>query len=176
MRLTAMRALALAVLATASLAAPAAAECEKDAINVGSRLPELKGALDGNGKAFTVKAVKGPWTFVTIGAEWCKPCAKELPAWDAIAPEFKGKIAFVAVNINHAIADGKKFNAKLKLKNMTLVYMNEEKAGSLAATMPTTFVADDKGIVRYAHCGFEKQDVAGEVAKMKADLAKLVAK
>ena len=169
-----MRAAALATTLLAILGHAAAAECEKDAVNVGSRLPELKGALDGKGKPFNVKSVKGPWTFITIGAEWCGPCKKELPAWDKIAPEFKGKIVFVAVNINHDIEDGKRFNAKLKLANMTLVYMNEDKAGALAQTMPSTFVADDKGIVRYAHCGFEKQDVAGEIGKMKAELTKLV--
>jgi thiol-disulfide isomerase/thioredoxin len=166
---------ALIVAAIALVPQIAAAECEKDAVQVGSHLPDLKGALDGNGKAFNVKAaVKTPWTFITVGAQWCAPCKKELPAWDKIAPEFKGKITFVAVNINRNIADGKAFNAKLKLVNMTLVYMNEDKAGSLALTMPTTLVADSKGIVRYAHCGFEKQDVGGEVANMKASLTKLV--
>lgn len=169
-----MRAFLLAA-AVLSLPGVASAECEKDAVQVGSHLPDLKGAVDANGKPFNVKsAVTTKWTFVTVGAQWCAPCKKELPAWDRIAPEFKGKITFVAVNINRNIADGKAFNAKLKLKNMTLVYMNEDKAGSLALTMPTTLVADDKGIVRYAHCGFEKQDVDGEVAKMKGSLTKLV--
>lgn len=173
--MTPLRSIALALVLGSVSVAPAAAECEKDAINVGSRLPDLKGAQDGDGKAFALKSVAGkaPWTFVTLGAEWCAPCKKELPAWDAIAPSFAGKIAFVAVNINRKIEDGKKFNAKLKLKNMTLVYLNEDKAGSLALTMPTTFVADAKGIVRYAHCGFDKADVDGEVAKMKAELTRL---
>ncbi len=153
----------------------ALAECEKDGLNVGSRLPDLKGAVDANKKPFSLKSIKSGWTFVTVGAEWCVPCKKELPAWDKIAAsgEFKGKVTFVAVNINHDIEDGKRFNAKLKLKSMNLVYMDEDKAGSLALTMPSTFVADPKGIVRFAHCGFEKQDVDGEVKKMKAELLKL---
>ncbi|HSD90197.1 MAG TPA: TlpA disulfide reductase family protein [Kofleriaceae bacterium] len=173
-RHSAMRALAMVGILSAALTAKTAnAECDKDSINVGSRLPELKGAVDGNNKSFSIKSIKG-WTFLTVGAEWCAPCKKELPAWDKIAPEFKGKITFVAVNINHDMKDGKRFNEKLKLKNMNLVYMNEDKAGSLALTMPSTFIADPKGIVRIAHCGFEKQDVDGEVKKMRADLAKLV--
>ena len=172
-RLSGMRAFA-ALIAVAALGSSASAECDKDSVNVGSRLPDLKGAVDGNGKAFSLKSIKSGWTFVTVGAEWCAPCKKELPAWDKIAPEFKGKITFVAININHDTAAGKRFNAKLKLKNMNLVYMNEEGAGSLALTMPSTFVADPKGIVKLAHCGFEKQDVEGEVKKMREQLAKLV--
>ena len=31
---------------------------------------------------------------------WCKPCAKELPAWDKIAPDYKGKVTFVAVDLD----------------------------------------------------------------------------
>ncbi|MCX5747897.1 MAG: TlpA disulfide reductase family protein [Proteobacteria bacterium] len=172
-----MRALAAVPVAFLFVAgAPVAhAECDKDAVNVGSRMPDLKalGATDEAGKSFTLKALKTPWTLVTIGAAWCVPCKKELPAWDKIAPEFKAKMTFVAVNINHDMAEGKKFNDKLKLVNLTRVYMSEDKAGSLALTMPSTYVVDGKGVVRLAHCGFEKGDVEGEVKKLRAELQKL---
>jgi hypothetical protein len=39
--------------------------------------------------------------------------------------------------------------------------------------MPTTFVADDKGVIRYVRAGFEKGDVAGETKKMREQLTKL---
>ena len=169
-RLTAMRS-ALVVL-TLVMAAPAYA----DELKVGDRIAELDTAVDAQGKAFKVKPMKG-WKMLTFGASWCKPCAKELPAWDKLAPSWKGKVEFIAVDLDSETADGKRFHKKLKLKNMTLVYLSPDSA--IAAKygsdhMPTTVLADPQGVIRYIRGGFEKGDVDGEVKKMKAKLAELV--
>lgn len=166
-----MRALAVAVVLLAGSVAHA------DALKVGDRLAELDVAVDANGKAFKLKSIAG-WRLVTVGASWCKPCAKELPTWDKLAPEFKGKVTFVAINIDDDIGDGKKFNKKLKLQNLRLVYLPADKSASVAKygsdNMPTTFVADPQGVVRYVRAGFEKGDAAGETKKMREALTKLV--
>lgn len=166
-----MRALALAAVFLVSGAAHA------DALKVGDRLAELDVAVDANGKSFKLKSVTG-WRLVTVGASWCKPCAKELPTWDKLAPEFKGKVTFVAINIDDEIDDGKKFNQKLKLQNLRLVYLPADKSAAVAKygsdIMPTTFVADPQGVVRYVRAGFEKGDAAGETKKMRETLTKLV--
>ena len=149
-----------------------------DALKVGDRLAELDVAVDAAGKSFKLKSLKGGWLLVTVGADWCKPCAKELPAWDKLAPEFKDKVKFVAINIADDINDGKKFNAKLKLKNLQLVYMPADKSAVVAKygsdNMPTTFIADPQGVVRYVRAGFEKGDTGGEAKKMREQLTKLV--
>ncbi len=170
-RLPVMRSLALAVLLLTAHVAHA------DALKVGDRLAELDVAVDANGKAFKLKSVTG-WRVVTVGASWCKPCAKELPTWDKLAPEFKGKVSFVAVNIDDEIEDGKKFNKKLKLANLKLVYLPADKSAVVAKygsdNMPTTFIADPQGVVRYVRAGFEKGDTGGELKKMREQLTKLV--
>lgn len=147
-----------------------------DELKVGDRIAELDTAVDAGGKSFKVKPMKG-WKMLTFGASWCKPCAKELPAWDKLAPSWKGKVEFIAVDLDSELADGKKFHKKLKLKNMTLVYLSPDSA--IAAKygsdhMPTTVLADPQGVIRYIRGGFEKGDVDGEVKKMKETLAKLV--
>ena len=168
---------ALAILFVLALSAGSASA---QALKVGDRLAELDIAVDGAGKSFKLKSYKGKWVLVTVGAEWCKPCAKELPAWDKLAPEFKDKITFVAINIDDNIDDGKKFNKKLKLTNLTLVYMPADKSAVVAKygsdNMPTTFVADPQGVVRYVKAGFEKGDAGGETKKMRAQLQKLLGK
>jgi thiol-disulfide isomerase/thioredoxin len=147
-----------------------------DELKVGDRLAELDTAVDASGKPFKVRPIKG-WKMLTFGASWCKPCAKELPAWDKLAPEWKDKVTFIAVDLDSEIATGKAFHKKLKLKNMTLVYLSPDSA--IAAKygsdhMPTTVLADPQGVIRYIRGGFEKGDVAGEVKKMKETLQKLV--
>lgn len=148
------------------------------ALKVGDRLAELDIAVDAKGKPFKLKSYKGKWVLVTVGAEWCKPCAKELPAWDKLQPEFKDKIAFVAINIDDSIDDGKKFFKKLKIANLLTVFMPADKSAVVAKygsdNMPTTYVADPQGVIRYVRAGFEKGDVSGETKKMREQLTKLV--
>jgi len=148
-----------------------------DELKVGDRLSELDGAVDVAGKPFRLKALKGKWVMLTFGASWCKPCAKELPAWDNLAPDWKAKVAFVAVDLDTKIDDGKRFHDDLKLKNLTRTYLSPDSAvaGRYGSDhMPTTVLADPQGVIRYVRGGFEKGDVDGEVKQMRDQLTKLV--
>jgi thiol-disulfide isomerase/thioredoxin len=149
-----------------------------DVLKVGDRLAELDIAVDAGGKPFKLKSLKGKWVVVTVGAEWCQPCAKELPTWDRLAGEMNGKITFVAVGLDEKIDDAKHFHDRLKLHNMTRVYMPADKSGVAPSYgsdhMPSTFVADPKGVVRYVREGFEKGDTDGEYKALKAELDKLM--
>jgi peroxiredoxin len=149
-----------------------------DVLAVGDRAAELDVAVDASGKAFKLKAFKGKWVLVTAGAAWCVPCKKELPTWDKVAGELKDKITFIALTLDNDVADGKRFHKKLALKNMKLVYLPEEKSGVAArygaAMMPSSFVIDPKGIVRYVHNGFDERNAGGEAKKLKASLVKLI--
>ena len=149
-----------------------------DVLKVGDRAAELENAVDQGGKAVKLAKFKGKWLLVTAGAGWCKPCAKELPTWDKVAAEYKDKVTFVSLTLDDDIADGKKFQKKMALKNMTVVYMPAEKSAAAArygsATMPSTFVIDPHGVVRHVHAGFAERDTSGESKKIKAALDKLV--
>ena len=164
------------LIACAAMLAPRAAHA--DVLKVGDRLAELDVAVDAAGKPAKLNAYKGKWVVVTVGADWCKPCAKELPTWDKLAGELKGKVTFVAIDLDDDPAVGKKFHDKLKLRNMQRVYLPAEKSGVAASygasTMPSTFVGDPKGVVRYVQAGFEGGDTDGEYKKLKAELDKLV--
>jgi peroxiredoxin len=152
----------------ASMTTLAAAE-----VKVGDRAPELDVAKNEAGKDWKLKDQKG-WLLLTFGAKWCVPCGKELPAWDKLAPSYKGKVTFVAVNVNNDPKDGKKFHNKLKLKNLVRVYLPQEKATADEAydtgTFPSTFVIDPKGIIRHIHTGYE----AGDEKGLKETLDKLI--
>lgn len=144
-------------------------------IKVGDRAPELDAAKTEAGKDWKLKSVKG-WKLMTFGAKWCVPCAKELPAWDKLAPAFKGKITFIAVNVNNDRKDGKKFHDKLKLKNLLRIYMPQEQATADeqydTGTFPSTFVVDPQGVIRHIHVGYE----SGDETKLKEELTKLIGK
>jgi peroxiredoxin len=149
-----------------------------DPLKVGDRAAELDVAVDAGGKSFKLKSLKGKWILVTAGAGWCKPCKKELPAWDKVAGELKDKITFVSLTLDNDIDDGKTFQKKLGLKNMVVVYLPEEKSGVAsrygASTMPSSFVIDPAGVVRHVHSGFDERNASGEQKKLKAALEKLM--
>ena len=89
MRQSVMRStlLVLAVIVTLGIARPAHA----DVLSVGDRLAELDVATDAAGKAFKLKALKGKWLLITVGADWCDACKKELPTWDKPRAGLRGQ-------------------------------------------------------------------------------------
>src|SRR5215468_5913023 len=87
-----------------------------DGASEGTRAPEFDGnAKTVAGKNFKIKKQKGRWVVVTFGASWCKPCHAELPVWDKLAGKYKGKVLFVAVNIDNETDKGAAFMKKLKI-------------------------------------------------------------
>jgi thiol-disulfide isomerase/thioredoxin len=169
-----MRSVSLTVAALLALAAPAAA----DVLKVGDKAAELDVATDASGHAFKLRSLKGRWIVLTIGASWCKPCRKELPTWDKMAGALKGKVTFVAVDVDNDREDGVRFHDQLKLRNMVRVYLPQERSAASARygsdTMPTTFVFDPKLVVKYRKDGFADRDASGEYKKLRAALQKLI--
>ena len=164
-----VRSLLIAICALGLAATPALAE-----VREGQRAPELDGAKDAAGKAFKLKALRGTWVVMTFGGSWCKPCKKELPAWEKLAGKWGGKVTFVAVNLDNDPAKGKKFMDGLKLRKMTRVYAPEESsaAGDVYSppSQPSTYVIDPRGVVRHLHAGY----VSGDDGKLDKLLGSLV--
>jgi peroxiredoxin len=159
----------LIILATLGVAAPAAAD-----VDVGDRAPELVQAKDGRGKRVKLKAYKGKLVVLTFGASWCKPCKKELPAWDKLARQYKGRgVVFMAVNIDKEPAKGEAFIKDAKLGAMQVAY--EPDGATVESyeppTMPTTYVIDGRGVVRHRHQGYRAGDEKALAAKLDALLA-----
>jgi thiol-disulfide isomerase/thioredoxin len=131
-------------------------------VGVGDRAPEPKGAKDTAGKPFKLSSLHGGWVVMTFGGSWCKPCKKELPAWDRLAGKWAGKVTFVAVNLDNDPAKGKKFMDGLKLKNLVRVFApeNSTSAADIYAppAQPSSYVIDPNGVVRKIHESYYSGD------------------
>jgi thiol-disulfide isomerase/thioredoxin len=156
-------------LVVAGAARPAAAEVKE-----GDRFIELDVAKTAAGKKFRLKDLSGSWVLFTFGAKWCKPCAKELPAWDKLAPKYAGKVVFVSININNKVDEGKAFMKSLGIKNLQMVFLPDDQSAAMKSYdpdhMPSTFVIDPRGIVRLVQYGYDK----GDEHKLAASLDKLI--
>ncbi|MCP4445781.1 MAG: TlpA family protein disulfide reductase [Myxococcales bacterium] len=128
----------------------------------GDRAAEFVSVKNGEGKKISIKSFKKKVVVLTFGASWCKPCRKELPAYEKLAKKYdKKKVIFIAVNIDSKVSKGKAFMKKSGVSTMLGVY--DPKSSTVESydppTMPSTFVIK-KGIVKHVHAGFRKGDTA----------------
>lgn len=148
----------LAAVFAASIFIPSIASAD---VRKGDRAAEFVNVKDSRGRRMKLKSYRGKIVVLTFGASWCKPCKKELPAWDKLAVKYKSKgVVFIAVNIDQDLAKGKAFIKKANLKAMRAGF---EQTGATAdsyepPTMPTTFVIDKRGLVRDVHKGYRSGD------------------
>ena len=129
-------------------------------------LPSLKGS------PVALSSLRGKVVLVDFWAQWCEPCKKELPQLDRLAKEYAPKgVVVLAINI-----DKQRDNAERMVKQLGLsLDVLLDPAGSVAGTydlpkMPTSFVVDKKGIVRYVNEGF---DGPKDVDRFKQELDEL---
>ena len=127
-------------------------------------LPRLSG---GQG---SLSQYRGKVVLIDFWAQWCEPCKKELPALDQLSKTYASKgVAVLLINI-----DKERENAERLVKQLGVNASNVllDQSGSVAGAydlpkMPSSFVVDKKGIVRYVNEGF---DGAADVDRFRAEL------
>lgn len=132
------------------------------AAKVGDRASDFSlPTLDG-GKV-KLSELKGKIVLVDFWASWCVPCRKELPALDALQKKYAdaGKpVVILAVNIDKDRVNAEKLLAAIKIGALKILLDPDGKvAGAYdVPTMPSSFIIDDKGLVRNVHAGFSAGD------------------
>lgn len=130
------------------------------ALKAGDALPDLAGfGLEGK----LPDALKGKVVVLDFWASWCAPCAKSFPVLDELQKKYGGRLAVVAVNVDEKAANMEKFLAKHSV-SFTVVRDARQKLVAVAEppTMPSSFVLDGEGKVRFVHNGFHGEDTRKE--------------
>ena len=102
---------------------------------------------------------KGKIIIVDFWASWCESCKESFPVMNELQKKYGDKVVFIAVNVDDKAADKDSF-----LKNhpatFTIVRDVGQKLVDKAeiAKMPTSFVLDATGKVRFIHGGFYGAD------------------
>jgi len=145
---------------------PASAKAAKGQRAPGFNLSSLKG------DKISLSGLAGQVVVVDFWAQWCGPCKEELPQLDKLQKEYAGKgVKIITVNIDKQRDNAEKL---VKLLGLSLEVLLDP-SGNVAASydlpkMPTSYVVDKKGVIRYVHEGFE----SGDVARFKKELDELV--
>ncbi len=133
---------------------------------VGAPAPDFAASsVNGKGRA-AVKASSGKVLIVDFWATWCEPCKKSFPKLQDLYTKFKTSgmdlIAVSEDDENSGIQDfGTTFGAKFPL------VWDDGKAIAgkwKPKSMPSTFIVDKKGIVRFVHFGYHDGE-EGEIEK-----------
>jgi peroxiredoxin len=121
-------------------------------------LPRI-GSADGASRV-RLSDTRGKVTVVDFWATWCAPCRQSFPAYEKLVKE-RPDVAFVAVSVDE---DPASIPAFIEETHVTFpVVWDEGQAVSQSytpPTMPTSYVIDKNGIVRFVHAGFSAGDEA----------------
>ena len=129
------------------------------AANPGERAADFRlKALDG--KTVALSSLRGKVVLVDFWASWCEPCKRELPILQEMAARLRGRgIEILTVNLDRERANVEAF---LKLRAIALpVLLNPDLSVAdrfQPPKMPSSYVIDRKGLVRYVNAGFEPGD------------------
>jgi thiol-disulfide isomerase/thioredoxin len=114
----------------------------------------------------------GKVTVVHFFASWCAPCKKSIPELDALYAKHSGRVAAIGIDEDDERVDMDEFVAFTRASFTVLFDSAKAKADRWKpATMPSTFVVDKHGMLRYTHAGYHD----GEDATLETEVQSLLA-
>jgi len=130
------------------------------AVSEGDHAPDFSAPmLDGDGM-LELSNYRGKVVYLDFWASWCAPCLKAIPEIEKIRNEMPAsEFQIVAVNL-----DQKQKKALRFLKKHPIGYPSaRDPEGRIPVqfgleTMPTSYLIDTEGVIRYVHPGFKKGD------------------
>ena len=156
-----MKTLKTSILTLALLAGLAASAFA--GVKVGDAFPDLAGfKLEGN-----LPDLKGKVVIVDFWASWCGPCKESFPAMNELQKQYADKgLVILAVNVDENVSDKDAF-LKENAASFTVVRDAKQKLVDTVeiGTMPSSFVIDREGKVRFAHAGFHGEASKKEYVK-----------
>jgi thiol-disulfide isomerase/thioredoxin len=167
------------VTASAESAAPAkTAAAQTPAAENVAALPRMGAApawklQDLDGKVVTSEQLKGKVVVFDFWATWCPPCRAEIPDYIAMQNKYgKDGLVIVGASLDQAGPEVVKAFAGKTGVNYTMLMADESVVGAFGGVnaIPTTFLIDRDGQVRYRKEGLE-EDFEKKVAAVVAEKA-----
>jgi thiol-disulfide isomerase/thioredoxin len=153
--------------ALAAGAGPARAQ-----LAAGSRFPALAGF---NLPGAALPDTAGRVVMVDFWASWCAPCKESFPAYGRLQERLGGKgFVIIAVSVDDDPAAYAAFVARLKPAFATVDDRTHALVESVQVpTMPTCYLVDRRGVVRFVHAGFRgaetERQLASEIESLLAE-------
>jgi thiol-disulfide isomerase/thioredoxin len=131
------------------------------AVEVGERAPDFRLPQLGKETQVGLADARGKVVFVDFWASWCSPCREAMPQYEKLyASLAHDAFTILAVNVDETRGDAEKFLAAHPV-DYTVVL---DPAGDVPKAygligMPTSYLIDRNGVVRWRGQGFKSADV-----------------
>jgi thiol-disulfide isomerase/thioredoxin len=157
----------LAVIAALATAVVAHAD-----VKVGDAFPVLAPSQLVNLGGGEIPALDGKVSLVDFWASWCAPCKASFPAMAKLYNEYSGRgLQVVAVSIDEKPGAAIAFWKKMSPPFVALHDHNQKLVEQVVVpTMPTSYLLDRTGHVRFVHAGFH-----GDLAELRKEIETLLA-
>ena len=112
-------------------------------------------------QSIDLRTLKGQVVYVDFWASWCGPCRKSFPWLNTMQSKYAGKgFKVIAINVDNE----RKLAEGFLKENKAEFTIGYDPRGELATAfgvqgMPSSFLIDRQGVIRYSHVGFREGDV-----------------
>lgn len=130
------------------------------AADVGHKVPSFELELSGGG-TFSSKQIMGKVTYLTFYASWCGSCKRELPELNAWHEQYKDEgLQIIAVGVDKNEKLSEDFAAKFHPLYPVGLDPKAKVMGQFDINaMPTSYIIDRSGVIRYKEVGFKQDEV-----------------
>ena len=137
-------------------------------VKLGASFP----ALSGKGLTGAVPDTRGRVAIIDFWASWCAPCKASFPVYSEIQRDFlKDGLVVIGVGVDEVPSAYAAFVARLK---PTFATVHDSRRLMVALvqvpTMPTSYVLDRAGNVRFVHAGFHGEETERELRREVGEL------
>jgi cytochrome c biogenesis protein CcmG, thiol:disulfide interchange protein DsbE len=146
---------------------------DKGPAEVGKAAPDLSvKTVNGKGE-ITRDSLAGKVAIVDFWATWCGPCKQSFPKLEELAKQNQGKVQVVGISVDDK-SDGVADFAKSNGATFAIGWDDGHAIANRwkVDSMPTTYILDSSGTVRYIHAGYhdgEAETIAKELATLSAE-------
>jgi len=143
-------------------------------VSVGDVFPPIASA---QAAGRMLPATPGKVLLVDFWASWCAPCKASFPAFARLNAEYAGKgLVIVAVSVDEKTSAYEAFVRKFAPPFTVALDKDHELVRAVQVpTMPTSYLVDRKGRVRYIHSGFHgaatEQALRNEIESLLSEVA-----
>jgi cytochrome c biogenesis protein CcmG/thiol:disulfide interchange protein DsbE len=134
---------------------------------LGAAAPSFELSSPSGKQKISLASYAGKVVVVDFWATWCTPCHESFPVYQRIAEKYGSKVAVIGISVDEDPAGIAKF-AKETGAKFPIVWDDGQITSKSyqPPTMPTSYVIDASGIVRFVHSGFhsgEEQEIETEL-------------
>lgn len=129
---------------------------------VGTSMPSIVVRELKTTRTIDLGALHGKVVLVDIWASWCTPCLEEMPLLDDMAGRLRKRgIEVIAVSVDEDKEKAETFLASRPSWTLTVAHDPMGKVPDILkpSKMPTSYVVDGEGIIRYVNEGFDRSDL-----------------